>query len=348
MYLRNGNLCHGFAIRGAFFYVLFGWVFGGKVMKKYRVVFLGLILGLSALAQDLQQVTVTGDRVSLRAAPEINAVLLDRAALNDQLVLSDNSNPEWVGVRPPQNIDFWVNAEYICDDVVLPARLNVRSGPSLSHGVVGIVARDKTLTVRGTLDGWVRIAPPEETVVWISRKYTDTPPRKSVSVEPVKSTDADEPILITGTEAPVACEESNIIITVVPNEPAWAEVVETETTKEDAEQVVKTVLQPVINDVMIAAVGVSKLPETLTPDPEKEQGAEEQFSGILQPANAILYKLVDPTLERDVICYVRGNTKQMETYAGRSLTLSGRVYWTAGLEQPFLVPEKIKVLPNKM
>jgi len=306
-------------------------------MKKYRVIFLGLMLGFSALAQDLQRVTVTGDRVSLRAAPEVNAVLLDRAMNGDQLVLVDNFNSEWVGVRPPQKIDFWVTADYLQDDVVLPARLNVRSGPSLSHGVVGIVLRGEKLTVRGTLGEWVRIAPPETTIVWISRRYTDFSTVESVPVELANPMSADEPILITGTEAPVAEKKSNIIITIEPAEPVVADVVEVKSAS-------TTVLQPVINDLMIVAAGVVGLPKILDSDPEKEQGVEAQFAGILQPANAILYKLVDPKFERIVVCYVRGNWAQLETYAGRFLTLSGRAYWAADLEQPFLVPEKIEVL----
>ncbi len=266
-------------------------------MKKYRVIFLGLMLGFAALAQDLQLVTVTGDRVSLRAAPEINAVLLDRAMKGDQLLLADNSNSEWIGVRPPLKIDFWVNAEFIRDDVVLPTRLNVRSGPSLSHGVVAIVSRGEELTVRGTLDGWVRIAPPKEAIVWISRAYTDVSP-----VEP-----AEEP------------------------KPAVPK------TKEE-------VVQQVLTELVMSAVDVPGLPEVLEADPEKEQGVEEQFAGILQPANDVLYKLVDPKFKSIVICYVRGNSEQMKAYAGCSLALTGRTYWAADLDQPFLVPEKIEVL----
>ncbi len=292
-------------------------------MKKYRVIFLGLMLGFAAMAEDLPVVTVTGDRVSLRAAPDLNAVLLDRAMSGDQLLLADNSNPEWVGVRPPQKIDFWVNAEYIRNDVVLPARLNVRSGPSLSHGVVAILQRGKELTVRGTLDGWVRVAPPEEAIVWISRAYTD--------ISPPKSTGVGEPILVTGTEAPSIEEESKIVITV-------------ESPKPDMQESEKEVVRAVMKDLLIAAVEVAELPEVLEADPEKEQGVAEQFTGTLQPANAILYKLIDPKLDTAVVCYIRGNAEQMAAYAGRLLTLTGKVYWAKGLSQPFLVPEKIEVL----
>jgi len=299
-------------------------------MKKAGITLFILTLALTALAQDIQLVTVTGDRVSLRAAPEINAVLLDRLMSGDQLLLVDNSNPKWIGVRPPLKIDLWVNAEYVRDDLVLPARLNVRSGPSLSHGVVGVVARDEKLIVRGTLDGWIRIEPPEETVVWISRLYTDVSLLKPVPIEPVKSIGSNELVLITGTEVLAVENESNIVITV-------------ESPKLDVPESKKEIVRQVMNELVIAAVDVVELPDELKSDPKKEQGVEEQFSGVLQPANAILYKLVDPKFERIVICYVRGNVEQMEAYTGRSLVLTGRAYWAAGLDQPFLVPEKIEV-----
>lgn len=300
-------------------------------MRKAGITLFTLMLALTALAQDLQRVTVTGDRVSLRAAPEVNAVLLDRATIGDQLLLVDNSNLEWVGVRPPPKIDLWVNADYIRDDVVLPARLNVRSGPSLSHGVVGVIERGEKLTVRGKLDGWVRVAPPEEAIVWISRQYTDFSTAEPAPMESAKSMAADASVLITGTEAPAAENESKIIIMVEPAEPV-------------VEEAEKEVVRQVMNELLITAVELADLPEALTPDPGKEQGVAEQFAGILRPANSILYKLVDPKFKSIVICYVRGNSEQMEAYAGRLLALTGQAYWAAGLEQPFLVPEKIEVL----
>ncbi len=311
-------------------------------MKKYLRGWIVLAAVALASAEEVKLVTVTGDRVSLRAAPELSAVLLDRALLHDQLVLVDDSNPEWVGVRPPLEVDLWVHSSYLQDGVVLPALLNIRSGPSLSHGVVAIVSRDKKLTVRSELDDWMRIAPPEEAIVWISRHYTDMD-SGAVPVESSKPADTNELALIADAET-LPEKTPDVIISVESSEPGLAEVVDSEITEEETFRVVKTVLQPVINDVMAVASPPGEPSAALTPDPEKEQGVEGLFSGTLQPANSILYKLVDPTLDTVVVCYVRGNAEQMEAYAGRLLTLTGRTYWAKGLDQPLLVPEKIEVL----
>jgi hypothetical protein len=104
------------------------------------------------------------------------------------------------------------------------------------------------------------------------------------------------------------------------------------------------VVQPVINDVLVAAATVTELPEVLKPTPGKEQGVEGAFSGILQPANAVLYKLISPGSKELVVCYVRGNPVQMGAFVGRSLRISGRFYWATGLKQPLLVPEQIMLI----
>jgi len=314
-------------------------------MKKIGITFMAFILALGALAQNVEKITVTGNRVSLRAAPDLNAVLLDRAMAGDQLLLADNSNPEWVGVHPPRHVTLWVRGEYILDGIVEPALLNVRSGPSAGHNVVGVVSRGKELTVRGKLDGWVRIAPPEEAVVWISRAYTAFP-----SSQPSKSAATNEPVVMAVNPEPAdVVKESAIVITVEPSIPELAKVVEPKqepAVAKETEPIVKTVFQPAVNDAMIAAGGISELPRVLKPDPEKEQAAAGAFAGTLQPVNAVLYKLIDPAFENIVLCYVRGNRVQMEAFSGRSLLLTGKTYWAAGVNEPLLVPEKIEVFQN--
>ncbi|MEI7851773.1 MAG: SH3 domain-containing protein [Kiritimatiellales bacterium] len=142
-------------------------------MKKMLLIFIAL--SAAVYAQDAVKVKVTGDRVSLRAAPDTNAVLLDRAMTGDELTLQNNSNPEWVGVLPPEVIDLWVSSEFISSNTVRPEVLNIRSGPSLSHHTVGSAQKGEILKVRGEIAQWMKIAPTSNTVVWISRKYVDAP-----------------------------------------------------------------------------------------------------------------------------------------------------------------------------
>ncbi len=140
-------------------------------MKKTTIAFIALTLGVCA--QEKGIVHVTGERVSLRAGPEITAVLLDRAMTDDELILKDNDNPDWVGVIPPETIDLWVHRDFLDKGLVIPAKLNVRSGASLSHRVVGVLTNGQSVMVRGETADWVRIAPTSNTTVWISRDYAE-------------------------------------------------------------------------------------------------------------------------------------------------------------------------------
>ena len=277
-------------------------------MKKTLCGLVGLLLASSALADEVKTLTVTGDRVSLRAAPKINAVLLDRAMRDDPLVLMDDTHPEWVGVRAPDRIDVWVTREYVQDGVVVPALLNARSGPSLSHEVLGTLRKGEVLNVRSELDGWLRIAPTTNLTVWISRQFTSLTPNKESIIQVIPES------------AP------SVGVDILPEDSG-----------------VKVVIQPEINQVLIAAAEVTRSSGILEADPSKEQGVVKQFSGTLQKAGATLYKLVDPTDNQVVRCYVRGNMSQLKLLDGRSLTISGGTYWALGLTEPLLVPKKIEV-----
>jgi len=297
-------------------------------MKKILIVLIALTV--SIYAQEAGLVKVTGDRVSLRAAPEVTAVLLDRAMSGDELVLKDNSNSEWVGVEPPETVDLWVSRDFIRDGIVLPAKLNVRSGPSLSHHVVGVLKKGEPVTVRSEVDGWLRISPTPETTVWISRKYTEvTVPEPAIPEESVAvSSPAEKPVI----ETPV-----------IPAEPGEADV-EIETPQEEVLQM--TAVPPEQKMTTAAVTAEVSGSGTLRVDPNKEQGVEESFSGVLQPADSILYKLVDPGFEEITVCYVLGNQDQMNAYAQLPLKLTGKVYWAEGMDMPVIRPDKIQVLDS--
>ena len=283
-------------------------------MKKILVAVIALTV--TVFAQDEISVKVTGDRVSLRAEPDVNAVLLDRAMKGDELVLKDNSNPDWVGVQPPTAIDLWVSGEFVSSNTVLPELLNIRSGPSLSHASVGIAVKGETLDVRGEVDNWLRIAPPTNAVIWISRSYVDAPPPvivETATVEPMVS----KPIVIE----PLPGEK--------PDDPV----------KPKRKTVVLSAKkEPSVQDIMRSITFPS---QKLEPDLSKPQGAVRTYGGVLQPFKGELYKLVDEHFTDIIVCYVRGNKLQMQTLSGMQLEMTGKTYWADGLDLPLVVPSRI-------
>ena len=269
-------------------------------MKKFWIRWMVALLAGVSVAEKPMPVVVTGDRVSLRAAPALNAVLLDQAMLGDSLDLLDNSNADWVGVRAPDHIKLWVSREFVENETVLPALLNIRSGSSMSHEVVGIAKRGDVLTIRSMLEDWLCIAPTSNSTVWISRPFTNVKKPTTVAT------------YISPEDSPPEPEVTND----VPLK---------------------------IDQVFVETAKVVDLPSVLEPDPTKEQGMDCLFSGILTPVGKKLWQLVDPALPEKVVCYVRGNQKQMDSFSGRFLFLTGETYWAVNLPEPIMVPSKIEV-----
>jgi hypothetical protein len=267
-------------------------------MKK--TLFLLISLTAATYAQEPIKIKVISDRVSLRAVPDTNAVLLGRAMTGDELIMKDNRNPDWVGVFPPETVDLWVSGEFVAGNSVVPETLNIRSGPSLSHSVVGSEAKGASLIVRGEAGGWLKVAPTSNSVIWVSRKYVEAP----------------APSVIEPVEAPVSVQPTQTVVQVVAD--------------------------PTVQEIMASVSAGAEKP--LIPDPDKPQGTEGVYSGVLQPATGTLYKLIDEHFTDVIVCYVKGNAAQMQTFTGMKLEISGKVYWAKGMENlPLIRPARIKL-----
>jgi uncharacterized protein YraI len=303
-------------------------------MKK-NIAGLVLFLLLAAAAEEQQTgtVVVTGDRVSLRAGPSITEVLLGRAMSGDTLTLKDNSNPEWVGVIPPETIDLWVHRDYVQDDAVLPEKLNIRSGPSFNHSVVGTLTKGQTVIFRGGISDWLRIAPTADATIWISRTYADVKLPECEGCEKSKL----PPLLLaevpeTNTTDLVSADEST--------KQALVKSIKKEVSAESDTPTEKH--EPTLAEVV--TVNALSLSDAFKPDLSKKQGVVDRFSGILKPENEWIYRLVDADVPEITICYVRGNAKQMKACCGRELRLAGKTYWAIDLDLPIIVPARIELI----
>ena len=140
-----------------------------------------------AQTNDMLRVRVAGDRVSLRAAPDLEGYLLDRAMRGEELTYLDKTNG-WVAVQAPASLDFWVSGEYVQNGVVQPEKLNVRAGPNLNYPVVDVLNGGDTVALRGEFNTWLKIAPPPASRVWISADFVEflqpPAPESVVTAEP--------------------------------------------------------------------------------------------------------------------------------------------------------------------
>jgi len=162
-----------------------------------------------AQTNEVTKVRVTGDRVSLRAKPDINAELLDQAMRGEVLVFLGKTNG-WVAVEAPGSMDFWVAGQYVQNGTVQPEKLNVRSGPSQNYSVVCVVNKGDALSLRGEFKEWLKIAPPAGSRAWISEDYTELiePPRPVPDPEPVVVVEPEpEPVPVPVVAEPKPVEE---------------------------------------------------------------------------------------------------------------------------------------------
>ncbi len=171
-----------------------------------------LMIALSAVAlsafsdtDEAAKVRVTGDRVNLRAKPELNSESLEPAMRGEEFVRLDATNG-WVAVVPPDYIDCWVAGKYILNGVVQPKKLNVRSGPSLNYSVLAVVERDDVLEVRGEFSEWLKIAPPASSRVWISEQFVEEIVPPAPEPEPVVEAEPAPVVAEKAEPAPVQPE----------------------------------------------------------------------------------------------------------------------------------------------
>ncbi|MBN2163840.1 MAG: SH3 domain-containing protein [Pontiellaceae bacterium] len=257
-------------------------------------------------AADVQILRVTGDRVSLRSTPGLDGYPLESMMRGDELVYVGRTNG-WVEVAVPDSIDFWVASEYVTNGVVVPKKLNVRCGPNQNYGKVALVLGGDQLDVRGESNGWLQIAPPAGSTVWISEDYVEfvQPPAPEVAEKKVPDPDVAE------------------------------------------ETVVAEKIEPAVATAVAARPYVKEEKALmLVMDENRKQGDYVEIPGILRRAGPGLFKLVliDGEWE-EPICLVQGKVEQLERYLNRSMLIKGKRYWAKGVDLPVVQPEGIHLDP---
>jgi hypothetical protein len=264
------------------------------------------VAAVHAQTNDFVKIRVTGDRVSLRAKPDLNGDLLDRAMRGEEMAYFEKTNG-WVAVQAPDSLDFWVAAVYVQNGVIQPEKLNVRSGPSRNYSVVAVLSKGDAVSLRGEFNDWLKIAPPQGSRVWISEDFVEfiEPPKPPPMIEAIP-----EPELVV--------------------EPAPDAAIETLAASEPITEAGDQTLPPLI----------------LVMEKSKPQGKYDEIPGVLRRANPGLYKLVlIADGFEEPICLVRGKESQMERYLNRSMLLKGKVYWAKDIDLPIIQPEKIHLDP---
>ena len=262
----------------------------------------------------LTSVVVKAARVNLRAKPYADAEPVGKAA-EGAVLQAKSFREDWVELVPPESVELWVHRDFVKDQVVTAEKLYIRTGRSINHSVVGTMVRGEKISVRGEQQDWLRIAPTSAASVWITRKLVELQTPGTLD----RTATADSGALPLPPPVAISAVATNAGAAVTV--PTGAVVAATAFVPED------------IQNSLIPLDG---------------QGKQVQMEGVLrvvgfsfqrQPSRFRLVRLSGRSVE--TICYVRGNSDQLNGLLDQLLRIQGRQYFVSGADYPVLIPERI-------
>lgn len=294
-------------------------------VKRQLCIFCAIWLSLAGagFGQTETKVKVVGQRVNLRAKAELQAEVVGQIA-DGEFLNARSFQDDWVEVVPPDSVDLWVHREFIKDNQVMAPKLYVRGGPGINYTVVGTLMRGDTITAKGDFGEWIKIVPPAVCSLWVNRSYVQVLQPEKARQIPDQKLPADQSGKAARQVAESADEAPDIytppVVAVVPKAP---------------------VVQPVQRQA------ATNVPSDLALIPLAGQGRAVQRDGILRLSGLVWgrpsrFRLVRYEGSRiEMICYVRGNSSQMNALLGQRLLIRGREYWVQGVKYPVVMPDEI-------
>ncbi len=274
------------------------------------IISIGLVCGVSAFAQS-DEVEVSGDRVNLRAKPELTAEVVGQVEYGDRLVVRAREG-DWAQVEPPDYVDMWVHREFVEDGGVTVSKLNVRGGPGINYQILGELTRGDPVEVRGEFGDWLRIAPLQDASVWIHADYVRTvlPSKPEIDIVDIPRPEPEpEP-------EPKPERNEHVAERPEPDEPT---------------------VRPPDDLVLVPLEGQGERVEI--------EGVVRRAGFLIgrpSPYRLIQYR----GNVRETVCFIRGNERQLEALMGENVILSGRKYWVQGVRHPVVVAEQLVHRPH--
>ena len=323
--------------------------------------FLFAAASLGARAESF--VEVTGTHVNLRAGPKGDAEVVAQADFGDRLVLHGKVTDPWVAVAVPEACDLWIRSDLLRDGVIAVERARLRAGAGVNYTDVGILGRGTRLTVRGTFGDWTKVAPPQDSAVsvYVTNLYVRAvaaapqpapapapqpppqeapPPVQPAAVAPLVVPVAPTPVVEPA--APVAMQDA------VPAEAPDARIPHrvSPAPPPSADKGRPTLLGSGAPD-RSAPVGPAKIPASRLRS-DVAQALPGAYAGTLARSprfgsHPTRFRLVRFNASDDpvTVCYVYGNSRQLDAMKGSSLTVTGAVYWFRDTALPTVFAQEI-------
>ncbi len=311
-----------------------------------------LFLLFGDLCSGLEQVTVTGARVNVRAVADLQGEIVGQVARGDVLSATGESKDGMVELVPPVSISVWVYSELIRDGVVAASSVRVRSGPGIGFRSVGKIGKGFEVEALETKGDWLRIVPPSSCRVWISEDFVrgeavsqpvivdetpvvvveepDAAPLEPVVIVQIKK---PQPPIVRKPPAPVnelRKPESLLIIQPVP--------VIREPINIKSDKPIESI-KPVVSD---SDLNTADVVSTLKLVARAPQGKPIVVSGKIIPAG--FFPLRRPSRYRLLVssagsplktgCYLVGDNDLLAGLSGHSVRIIGKKYWVQGVREP--------------
>lgn len=162
-----------------------------------RITGILLLSGLAASSAFAgEPTTVVGDRINVRGKPSLRSEVVTQLRDGETVVFLREitlSNPgpgepaRWAQIELPENTPVWISAQYV-DPVTKTVNadlLNVRSGQSLSHSVIGQVVRGQAVKEIRTEGEWMEIETPKGAFAYVSADFLAKTASSAAPVSPV-------------------------------------------------------------------------------------------------------------------------------------------------------------------
>lgn len=175
--------------------------------------------------------TITGNNVNVRGKATLFSEIVKRLNSGDSVtvieeVIRDKPKAgeptQWAKVVIPEGANVWVHASYVdaTNKVVLPKKLNVRSGPGENYSVVGLLEHGAPVKEISTKGDWMEIQAPADAYAFIAAMYlkqegTPAAVPPVVSIAPPVAEPAPTPAVVP-EPAPVATTTTEAATTPVP------------------------------------------------------------------------------------------------------------------------------------
>ena len=212
----------------------------------------------------------------------------------------------WVAVAVPRHLSAWVNGELAPGGRVGMNNTHVRAGAGARFRSLGVVEVGTELEVRGSLDEWLRVAPPESARVWVDEALLQPPPA----------------LVVVEEEAEVKEEEAGVAATAVE-----------ETDEEESGWAAKVEIPAALAGVLLSQARPQGRPV--------EVAGVADWPGVQEwsvPATAVLRATDGGTF----LLLTRGPA---DAFVGARVTASGALWWLAGLDTPLVVVEQLSARP---